>query len=83
MKENHWEIPSCYENPEDRYLSEVADTVQKRRPDIQAIQVLAGHINFFKANPPSPKSSLSELSRRVKSLRLNVTENECEAVLLS
>ena len=32
MKENHWEIPSCYENPEDRYLSEVADTIQKRRP---------------------------------------------------
>ena len=65
--------------PEDRYLSEVAETIQKKRTDIQ---VPAEHITFWKPNAPIPESSLPELSRRIKALDLNVTGNVRDAMLL-
>ena len=63
----------------DLYVSWVADAIKKRRIDIE---VLADYIVLWKTNPPSPESSQSELSMRVKALHLNVMENEREAVLL-
>jgi hypothetical protein len=74
--------PFVLREPEDRYLSEVADTIQKRRPDIQ---VIADLITFGSPTHSFPYvSELSELSRRIKALHLNVIgdERDSDAMLL-
>ena len=64
--------PFILHEPGDRYLSMVADTIQK----IIDIQVPADYITLWKTDPPFLESSQSELSMSVKALHLNVTGNE-------
>lgn len=63
--------PFVLREPEDNFLSEVAESIEKKR---FGISVSGVHISLWKANPPLLEKPLPELSRRVKALHLNVTE---------